>query len=106
MAQEYEIPRDALAEFCQRHRINWLAFFGPNEAGVMQSDEPSPDEPLEVAVNFRPSTVVGLAALGKMRRELTKLAGRSTTVYSVRRVDPEFLDEVMNTARVQYDETG
>jgi predicted nucleotidyltransferase len=61
-----EIPREKLAEFCQRYHIRKLAFFG----SVLRDDF-GPNSDVDVLVEFEPGHAPGLAFF-TMQDELSK----------------------------------
>lgn len=63
------VPRDQLVEFCRRHRIRWLAFFGS-----VLTDEFRPESDIDVLVEFTPGHTPGLAIID-IEDELSALLG-------------------------------
>ena len=93
------IDQDKIAEFCRRHHIRKLAFFG----SVLREDF-QPDSDVDVLVEFAPGEVVGLRLI-QMEEELSQLLGG----HRVDLVTPKFLnrrirDRVLAAAQVQYAE--
>jgi predicted nucleotidyltransferase len=93
------IDHEKIAEFCRRHRIRKLAFFG----SVLREDF-QPDSDVDVLVEFAPGEVVGLRLI-QMEEELSQLLGG----HRVDLVTPKFLnrrirDRVLAAAQVQYAE--
>jgi len=66
-----EVPTSALKDFCRRHHIDRLGFFG----SVLRSDF-GPESDVDVLVEFEPGHVPGLAFFA-MQDELSALLGRS-----------------------------
>ncbi len=64
------VPQAALEEFCRRHHIRRLAFFG----SVLRKDF-GPESDVDVLVEFEPGHVPGLAFFG-MQDELSTLLDR------------------------------
>ena len=93
------ISRDKLAEFCRRHRIRKLAFFG----SVLRDDF-GPDSDVDVLVEFEPDARVGLVALAGMEIELGRLLGHRVEMHTVKGLNPHFRDEVLEMAEVQYEQ--
>lgn len=85
-----EIRKDTLAEFCGRHRIRKLAFFG----SVLRDDF-GPDSDVDVLVEFEPGARVGLIGLAGMENELSDLLGRKVDLNTVGCLSPYFRDEVL-----------
>jgi len=69
MAQ-LQIEQSALADFCRRHHIRRLAFFG----SVLRDDF-RPDSDVDVLVEFEPRHMPGLAFFA-MEAELSELLAR------------------------------
>lgn len=93
------VDHDKIAEFCRRHHIRKLAFFG----SVLREDF-QPDSDVDVLVEFAPGEVVGLRLI-QMEEELSQLLGG----HRVDLVTPKFLnrrirDRVLPAAQVQYAE--
>lgn len=93
-----EIDRSALAEFCRRHRIRKLAFFG----SVLRDDF-GPSSDVDVLVEFEPGARVGLIRLAGVENELSDLLGRKAEIHTVKGLNPHFRDEVLDSAEVQYE---
>ena len=84
------VPRQKLTEFCRKHHIRKLAFFG----SVLRDDF-GPDSDVDVLVEFKPGHVPGLAFFG-MRRELAALFGRNVDLHTATDLSPRFRAEVLN----------
>lgn len=63
-------PREQIAEFCRRHHIRRLAFFG----SVLRDDF-TPDSDVDVLVEFELGKTPGFAFVG-MEEELSQIPGR------------------------------
>ena len=61
-----EIPKDKLAEFCHRHHIVKLSFFG----SVLRDDF-TPESDVDVLVEFDPAHIPGLMRFVGMELELS-----------------------------------
>lgn len=99
MNSRLSIDHEKIAEFCRRHHIRKLAFFG----SVLREDFQA-DSDVDVLVEFAPGEVVGLRLL-QMEEELSQLLGG----HRVDLVTPKFLnrrirDRVLAAAQVQYAE--
>ncbi len=95
------IPVDAekIAEFCRRHHIRRLAFFGSvlREGFGAESD-------VDVLVEFAPGQVVGLRLI-QMEEELSNiLGGRKVDLVTPKFLNPRIRDRVLADAQVQYAE--
>ena len=92
-----DIPRDKIADFCQRNYIRKLSLFG----SVLRSDF-RPDSDIDVLVEFEPGHVPGLALI-RMQDELSELFGG----YPIDLVTPKFLnhrirDRVISNSELIY----
>ena len=93
----FDVPRDKLAEFCQRHHIRKLALFG----SVLREDF-RPDSDVDVLVEFEPGHVPGLAFFG-MQDELSQLLDRKVDLNTPKFLSRYFRDRVLQQALVQYE---
>jgi hypothetical protein len=64
------IPRTELDDFCRRHGVRKLSFFG----SILRSDF-RPDSDIDVLVEFEPERVPGFIGLAGMELELSCLLG-------------------------------
>lgn len=94
-----EIRRSALADFCRRHRIRKLSFFG----SVLRDDF-RPDSDVDVLVEFEPGARVGLIALAGMENELSDLLGRNVDLNTAGCLSRYFRDEVLQEAEVVHEQ--
>lgn len=92
-----EFSEEALADFCRRHGIRKLSFFG----SILRSDF-RPDSDVDVLVEFQEGVRLGLMRLARMEKELSRILGRSAEVYRAEDLSRYFRDEVVQEARVQY----
>ncbi len=93
-----EIPDDKISEFCRRNRIRRLSFFG----SVLREDF-RPDSDIDVLVEFEHDTRVGLISLAGMEIELANILGRRTEIHTIKGLNPQFRDEVLDSVEVQYE---
>ena len=92
-----EVPRERIAEFCRRHHIRRLSFFG----SVLRDDF-TPDSDVDVLVEFEPGIPVGYLALAGMEAELSKILGRRADLRTPAELSHYFRDAVLAEAEVQY----
>lgn len=94
-----EIPRERIAEFCRRHHIRRLSFFGSviSEHFTQESD-------VDVLVEFEQGQVVGLIRLAGMELELSEIIGRKVDMRTPADLSRYFREEVLSAAEVQYAE--
>ena len=100
MTVNIDVDKSMLAEFCRRHHIRHLSLFG----SVLRADFDS-DSDIDVLVEFQPDAGVGLIGLAGLEIELSQLLGRTVDMHTVKGLNPQFRDEVLNQAEVQYDQT-
>ncbi|MBZ5514472.1 MAG: nucleotidyltransferase family protein [Acidobacteriia bacterium] len=92
-----EVPKERIAEFCRRHHIRKLAFFG----SVLRDDF-RPDSDLDVLVDFEPGCTVGLLRMAGLELELAAILGRKVDLRTPADLSRYFRDEVVRTSEVQY----
>ena len=94
-----EVPQEKLADFCRRHDIRKLSFFG----SVLRDDF-APGSDVDVLVEFTPGTQVGLITLSGMEIELSGILGREVDMNTVGFLSPFFKDEVLREATPAYEQ--
>ncbi len=93
-----DVQKDQIAEFCRRHRVRKLAFFG---SVLTQGFSDSSD--VDVLVEFEPEARVGYLGMAAMERELSELfGGRKVDLRTPSELSPYFREEVLRAALVQY----
>lgn len=95
--QRIEVPREQLAEFCRRHHVRRLAFFG----SVLRDDF-GPESDVDVLVEFLDGARIGLITLSAMELDLGEMLGRKVDLRTPAELSRYFRDEVLQTAEVQY----
>jgi uncharacterized protein len=96
MSTRVPIDRRRLTEFCRRHHIRRLAFFGS-----ILRDDFGPDSDIDVLVEFEPGHVPGLGFFS-MEEELSQILGRKVDLNTPGFLSPHFRDEVLKEAEVGY----
>jgi predicted nucleotidyltransferase len=96
MSLRIEIDQGKIAEFCRRHHIRKLAFFGS-----ALRDDFGDDSDLDVLVEFEEGHVPGLAFFA-MEEELSELLGRKVDLNTPGFLSPYFREDVIEEAEVQY----
>jgi hypothetical protein len=91
------IDRDRIADFCRRHHIRKLSFFG----SVLRDDF-TLDSDVDVLVEFEPGKTPGLAFFG-MGDELAEILGRKVDFNTAGFLGRRYRDEVIRTAEAVYD---
>ncbi len=92
------IDKQRLEEFCRKHKLRRLAFFG----SVLREDF-RPDSDVNVLVEFKPGHTPGFFKLFDMEDELSELLGRKTDLKTREDLSPYFRDEVVRTAEPFHD---
>jgi predicted nucleotidyltransferase len=97
----FRIPVDhaKIAEFCRKHHISRLAFFG----SVLRDDF-RPDSDVDVLVEFEPEHTPGLAFFA-MEEELSEILGRKVDLNTPNFLSPYFRAQVEAEAEAQYEQT-
>jgi predicted nucleotidyltransferase len=96
MSVKIDVPKEAIAAFCQRHHIRKLVFFG----SVLRDDFTSESD-VDVLVEFEPGHTLGLAFFA-MQRELSVIVGRNVDMNTAQGLSPYLRQEVLNGAEVLY----
>ena len=91
------VDRIKITDFCRRHHIRRLAFFG----SVLREDF-GPDSDVDVLVEFEPGRVPGLAFFA-MEQELSEILGRRVDLNTPQFVSPRFRERVLAEAEAQYE---
>ena len=97
MSARIDIPKDKIAEFCRHNRIHRLALFGS-----VRRDDFTPESDVDVLVEFKPGTRVGLRFFG-MELELSEILGHKVDLNTPGFLSEYFRDEVIGEAEVLYD---
>lgn len=91
-----EVPREALEEFCQRHHICRLAFFG----SVLRDDF-GPESDIDVLVEFEPGHTPGLPFFS-MDVELSRILGRKVDLNTPGSFRPALRAKIEQQALAVY----
>ncbi len=98
MNPQIDVPSERLAEFCRRHHIRRLAFFG----SVLRPDFNEQSD-IDVLVEFESHQTPGLFGLARMERELSVLfGGRRVDLRTPEDLSRYFRQQVLQEAEVQY----
>lgn len=92
-----EIPRQVIGDFCRRHSIRRLAFFGS-----ILRDDFGPGSDIDVLVVFEPGATPGFGFVG-IQDELSDMLGRKVDLHTPASLSKYFRDEVMREAETLYD---
>ena len=91
------VPRETVAEFCRRHGIGRLSFFG----SVLRQDF-RPDSDLDVLIEFLPGRGAGYLQMAAMEQELSGLLGRKVDLRTPAELSRHFREEVVRGSDVHY----
>ena len=88
---------EILAEFCRRHHIRKLSFFGS-----VLSDSFNPDSDVDVLVEFEPGHVPGLRLISIQDELSSILGGREVDLVTPKFLNRRIRDKILAEAQVQY----
>lgn len=91
------IECDRVADFCRRHHIRKLSFFG----SVLRDDF-TPESDVDILVEFEPGKTPGLFGLSGMEREMSELLGRKADLNTAGFLSRRYRDEVLREAERVY----
>jgi predicted nucleotidyltransferase len=92
------IDHEALANFCQRHHIKRLAFFG----SVLRDDF-GPESDVDVLYEFEPGHVPGYRLVEIVEELSTLLGGRAVDMVSFDYINPHLRTHILAEAAIQYE---
>lgn len=92
------IAEEPLREYCIRHDIARLAFFG----SVLRDDFGA-DSDVDVLVEFKPDKRIGYLGLAQMEHELSELIGRKVDLNMPESLSAYLRQEVLADAEAFYD---
>jgi predicted nucleotidyltransferase len=90
------VPPKKLAEFCRKHHIKKLSFFG----SVLREDF-RPDSDVDVLVEFEPGHTPGFAIIS-MEDKLSRLLGRKVDIRTPPDLSRYFREQVVREAKAAY----
>ena len=94
-----DIPKKRIAEFCRRHRIQSLSLFGS-----VLSDDFGPDSDVDVLIEFKPGTRIGLFRLTGLQFELAEILGRNVDLNTPGFISKYFRSKVLAEREIHYAE--
>lgn len=92
-----QVDQKVLADFCIKHSLTKLAFFGS-----VLTPRFSPESDVDVLFEFHPDHVPSLFDIAAMEEELTEILGRKADMRTPRELSRHFRDEVIRAALIQY----
>jgi len=96
MTKRVEVDGKAIADFCLRHHIRRLAFFG----SVLREDF-GPESDVDVLVEFEPGHIPGLEFFG-MEQELSAIIGREVDLSTPGFLSPYIRERILAEAEDGY----
>ncbi len=98
---QIQLPRQAIAEFCQRWQINEFCLFG----SVLRENF-RPDSDIDIMVSFEADAPWGLLEFVRMKRELETLLGREVDLVTKKSIEQSHnwirRQEILGTAQIAY----
>jgi len=95
------LPEAAIAQFCQRWKVEEFYLFG----SVLRHDF-RPDSDIDVMVQFASDVPWGLLELVRMKRELEEMFGRKVDILTKKSIEQSKnwirRQEILGTARLFY----
>ena len=92
-----EMPSEEwLADFCARHRVRKLSFFGS-----FTREDFGPESDIDVLVEFQPEARVGFEFF-EMEREVSEAFGRTVELNTPNSLSRYFREEVLAEAEEAY----
>jgi uncharacterized protein len=98
MKTKVNIPHDQLAEFCRRHNIRKMSYFGS-----LLRDDFREDSDIDILVEFDADSPVTLLDMGGMQVELSELFGRFVDLKTPGFLSRYFRQKVLDSAVVAYE---
>lgn len=92
-----KVPSKKIAEFCRRHHIRNLSFFGSFIHGDFR-----PESDIDVLVEFETDHIPGLIRLAGMEIELSEILEHKVDLRTAEDLSRYFRQEVINSAEAVY----
>lgn len=92
-----EISNRAIKEFCRKHHIRRLSFFGS-----ILRDDFGPTSDIDVLVTFEPGATPGFGFIG-IQNELSEMLGHPVDLHTAASLSKYFRNEVLKEAEPLYD---
>lgn len=86
-----------IAEICQARGVRRLSIFG----SILRDDFDAESD-VDMLVEFEPGRTPGLFGFAGLQLALTELLGRRVHLHTAKMLAPEYRDDVVSQARVQY----
>lgn len=92
-----QVNKDEIADFCRKHHLTKLAFFGS-----ILTDRFGPNSDVDVLFEYDQNYRLTLLGIARMERELSEILGRRVDMRTPEDLSRYFRDEVVRNALVQY----
>lgn len=92
-----QVNKDEIADFCRKHHLTKLAFFGS-----ILTDRFGPNSDVDVLFEYDQNYRLTLLGIARMERELSGILGRKVDMRTPEDLSRYFRDEVVRNALVQY----
>lgn len=92
-----QVNKDEIADFCRKHHLTKLAFFGS-----ILTDRFGPNSDVDVLFEYDQNYRLTLLGIARMERELSGILGRKVDMRTPEDLSRYFRDEVVRSALVQY----
>lgn len=92
-----QISQKRLAEYCRKHRIRSLALFGS-----VLTDDFGPDSDVDVLVEFKTGTRIGMIRLAQIENELSGIIGRKVDLNTLGFISKHYRNRVLVEKEEQY----
>jgi predicted nucleotidyltransferase len=94
-----EIPVEEVADFCRKHHIRKLSFFGSVLGNTF-----TPDSDIDVLVEFEPDHIPGLGLIRTQAELSVLLGGRKVDLVTPKFLNRRIRNRILAEAEVQYAE--
>lgn len=94
-----DIVKPAISEFCRRNGIRQLSLFGS-----VLTESFGPDSDVDVLVEFKPGTRVGMIGLARLELELGEIIGRKVDLNTLGFISKYFRNQVLSEMEIHYAE--
>jgi uncharacterized protein len=92
-----ELPKDRVADICQRYGVRELAVFGSAARGDLRLDSD-----VDILVDFEPDTRIGLVRFASLSEELETLVGRQVDLVTKTGLKQRVRSQILGEAQLVY----
>jgi hypothetical protein len=94
-----EIPPEVIADFCRKHHIRKLSFFGSVLGNTF-----APESDIDVLVEFKPDHIPGFELIRTQGELSVLLGGRKVDLVTPKFLNRRIRNRILADAEVQYAE--